>query len=418
MTQNSNLQKSKITHWCQFTTNDVAKRSTGVGKITHTINNNAAKQTKLAKMLTNEHVKRWHDNLARGSPLTAEVRVRRLGAFCSQYKMRPGQIIDKAGKDIRAVSDMLEDHVTYMESKNYSPTYILDYVKAIKSWLRHFDIEIKRKIKVSNSHKTPTLEGERVPNGEEMAEVYSRASIRERAMISLIAKSGVRLEVIGNYDGTDGLRIKDVEDLVIYENKARCTKVPVKIIIRPEISKARHRYFTFCTASGMSHVLAHINDRLACGESINENSPVIAPDRRYNTYRGSNKNKPFLPTKRVSFCIRRVFRPRFQWRPYVLRAYFDTQMLIAESRGKVAGDFRAFFMGHRGNIEARYTTNKGILSEILVKEMRQSFERSQEFLDLEIEQTDPILEQKEKVQQAIENATPDELGAMLKALEN
>ena len=115
------------------------------------------KQTKLAKMLTNEHVKRWHDNLARGSPLTAEVRVRRLGAFCSQYKMRPGQIIDKAGKDIRAVSDMLEDHVTYMESKNYSPTYILDYVKAIKSWLRHFDIEIKRKIKVSNSHKT-TLE--------------------------------------------------------------------------------------------------------------------------------------------------------------------------------------------------------------------------------------------------------------------
>ena len=302
---------SKITSCSvNIRSNGVTKRSTGVGKTTHTINNNAAKQTKLAKMLTNEHVKRWHDNLARGSPLTAEVRVRRLGAFCSQYKMRPGQIIDMAGKDIRAVSDMLEDHVTYMESKNYSPTYILDYVKAIKSWLRHFDIEIKRKIKVSNSHKTPTLEGERVPNGEEMAEVYSRASIRERAMISLIAKSGVRLEVIGNHDGTDGLRIKDVEDLVIYENKARCTKVPVKIIIRPEISKARHRYFTFCTASGMSHVLAHINDRLACGESINENSPVIAPDRRYNTYRGSNKNKPFLPTKRVSFCIRRVFRPR------------------------------------------------------------------------------------------------------------
>ena len=75
-------------------------------------------------------------------------------------------------------------------------------------------------------------------------------------------------------------------------------------------------------------------------------------------------------------------------------------------------------MGHRGNIEARYTTNKGILSEILVKEMRQSIERSQEFLDLEIEQTDPILEQKEKVQQAIENATPDDLGAMLKALGN
>ena len=50
--------------------------------------------------------------------------------------------------------------------------------------------------------------------------------------------------------------------------------------------------------------------------------------------------------------------------------------------------------------------------------MRQSFERPQEFLDLEMEQTDPILEQKEKVRQAIENATPDELGAMLKVLVN
>ncbi|MDI1495879.1 MAG: hypothetical protein K8823_1187 [Cenarchaeum symbiont of Oopsacas minuta] len=44
-----------------------------------------------------------------------------------------------------------------------------------------------------------------------------------------------------------------------------------------------------------------------------------------------------------------------------MRAYFDTQLLIAESKGKIAHDIRAFFMGHSGNIEARYTTNKGIL---------------------------------------------------------
>ena len=59
-------------------------------------------------------------------------------------------------------------------------------------------------------------------------------------------------------------------------------------------------------------------------------------------------------------------------------------MFITESRGKAVGNFLAFFIGHHRNIEVRYTTNKGILSEILVKEMRQSFERSQEFLDLKI----------------------------------
>ena len=77
-------------------------------------------------------------------------------------------------------------------------------------------------------------------------------------------------------------------------------------------------------------------------------------------------------------------RPRFTWRPYVLRAFFDTQLLIAESRGKIAHDFRVFFMGHKGSIEAKYTTNKSILSKLLTDEMRESFRRSQEFLDLEV----------------------------------
>ena len=56
---------------------------------------------------------------------------------------------------------------------------------------------------------------------------------------------------------------------------------------------------------------------------------------------------------------------------------------MAESRGKIAHDFRVFFMGHTGSIEARYTTNKGILPNALVEEMRSAFKRSQEFLDLE-----------------------------------
>ena len=67
----------------------------------------------------------------------------------------------------------------------------------------------------------------------------------------------------------------------------------------------------------------------------------------------------------------------------MLRAYFDTQLLIAESRGKIAHDFRVFFMGHKGSMEAKYTTNKGILPQTLIDEMRDAFSRSEGFLDLE-----------------------------------
>ncbi len=104
--------------------------------------------------------------------------------------------------------------------------------------------------------------------------------------------------------------------------------------------------------------------------------------------------------------------------PYVLRAYFDTQLLIAESKGTIAHDIRAFFMGHSGNIEARYTTNKGILPESLILEMRDSYKRSELLLDLEQTKDDPIIKQKEQMQSAISQATPEQLGTVLEMSPN
>lgn len=191
---------------------------------------------------------------------------------------------------------------------------------------------------------------------------------------------------------------------------------PPWVIVIAEFSKARHRYFTFCTTGGVGYILDHINDRIASGEQMHEDSPVIGPNNKYGTYRGDNTGKMFLPTRRISLCIRKVFRPRFSWRPYVLRAYFDTQLLIAESKEKIAGDFRAFFMGHHGNIEARYTTNKGVLPESLVGETCEAFVRFEEHLDLDIEHMDPIIEQKQEAQTTIDSATPEQLGAVLEVL--
>jgi len=40
-------------------------------------------------------------------------------------------------------------------------------------------------------------------------------------------------------------------------------------------------------------------------------------------------------------------------------------------------------MGHKGSIEAKYTTNKSILPKLLTDEMYESFRKAQEFLDYE-----------------------------------
>ncbi len=339
------------------------------------------KETKKERLLSDPDLRRWYTNIARGSPLTAEVRLRRISHFCEVNNTTPSKFAELGLKNLRAATDMIEDHISWMEGKNHSPGYTDSTLSAIKSWLRHFDVEIKRNIKIRYSDSTPTLEGERVPNREEINEVFNRAPLRTAAIIALIAKSGLRLQVLGNHDATDGLTLADMPDIAIQDSKAVCLRDHCMIVVRKTLSKARHQYHTFLTENGVQKLLAYLNDRISRGETLGPDSAVISPDASYKTYRGTNTAKRFLPTAKISKDIRDALRPRFPWRPYVFRAYFDTQLLMAESRGKIAHDFRVFFMGHKGSMEAKYTTNKGMLPEALIEEMRAAFKRSEHLLD-------------------------------------
>ncbi len=330
--------------------------------------------------------------------------------------MTPMELIELATKDLRTASDLLQDHITWMEEREHSPGYIDSTMTALKSWLRQFDIEIKRRLKINNADSTPTLENEGVPQAAEMAEILNRASLRSAVVISLMSKAGLRPQVSGNHNGADGLAMKDLPDIAIIQGVAKCLNSPPRIIVRKTISKARHQYFTFLTDSGTKKLLAYLNDRLARGEALTGDSAVISPNSEYKYGRGENTGKRFLPTRQISKIVRDTLRPRFQWRPYVLRAYFDTQMLIAEARGKIAHDFRVFFMGHKGSIEAKYTTNKGVLPDALINEMREAFKRSEEFLDLEQKEEDPLLKQKEQIIDAVTKATPEKVQEMLSML--
>ena len=369
---------------------------------------------KKSKLLLNPDVKRWYDNMARGSPLTAEGRLRKLGRFCEMCNTTPAQLADLAVKDLRAATDLLEDHVTMMESDGYSPGYIEDHINTAKSWFRHFDIAVNRRIRVASSGFSPTLQNECVPDANELSEIYKKAGLRESVMISLMAKSGLRPGVIGNYSGTDGLQLRDLPDVTIRGNTIKCIRTPNRIVVRRELSKAGHQYFTFLTRSSTEQLTAYLNDRLASGETLHENSPVISPNDHRKSYTWRKSQKVFLPTQRISDRIRSVFRPRFSWRPYVLRAYFDTQLLVAESRGRIAHDFRVFFMGHKGTIESRYTTNKGMLPLILTSEMSDAFERSEEYLDHEGAARLP--EHKQMMHEMIDQATPKEMERILAVL--
>ncbi len=107
-------------------------------------------------------------------------------------------------------------------------------------------------------------------------------------------------------------------------------------------------------------------------------SPVITFVKGYRTKSGGDTRHLRIVT--ITAGIRNAFGIIIKERPYVLRAYFDTQLLLAESKGAMTHAYRQFFMGHKGDIEAKYTTNKHRLADELVSDMRDAYGRSLAFL--------------------------------------
>ena len=78
-------------------------------------------------------LKRWLTNLSRGSPVTAEVYMRRVGRVCELLSTSPKGLLDKSESDLKGFQDSLEDLVTMLESEKKSPGYIRGLLKSVRS---------------------------------------------------------------------------------------------------------------------------------------------------------------------------------------------------------------------------------------------------------------------------------------------
>ena len=327
------------------------------------------KRGKSKEFLKDEDIERWYRNVARGALVTADTYLRRLRAFCEWAEKTPQEIAALGEGDLY---DLLLDFVSYEEKRGSAGSYIESTLKAVKSWLNHNGIVLNRKIKVRGSNQTPSLENERVPTQEELKMIFLNSTPRDRVSCVLMSHAGVRPEVIGNYRGDDGLRIKDLPELKIEDETVTFEKIPAMVVIRPELSKTNLKYFTFLSEEGCDYIKAYLEERLRNGENLGPDSDVVSP---------KTANKSFIRSINVSDGIRKSIRAAgFPWRPYVLRAYCDTQLLVAESKGKIIHSYRQFLMGHKGDIEGRYTTNKNKLPENLIEDLRQSYKNCQPYL--------------------------------------
>ncbi|MDA7949826.1 MAG: hypothetical protein MPJ78_20465, partial [Hyphomicrobiaceae bacterium] len=186
---------------------------------------------------------------------------------------------------------------------------------------------------------------------------------------------------MGNADGSDGLMLGDFPELVLDHGNPRFTTMPAMVVVRSNLSKACSRYVTFLLRTGCEAVIGYLRERMAAGEILTPQSPLIRPIRGWEARRrATQRMKPFVRTGTVTGGVVDVVKAILPIRVYSLRGYFDNQLLLAEGNGCMIHPYRQFFMGHKGDIEARYTTNKGRLNGQTLIEMRRHYENSQWYL--------------------------------------
>ena len=88
-----------------------------------------------------------------------------------------------------------------------------------------------------------------------------------------------------------------------------------------------------------------MEQRAGVREDLTPESPIIAHERP----RAGAKR--FVQTRKITHLIRKYMRKAgVRKRPYLLRAYAETQLIIAESTGKISHPYLQFIAGHKGDI--------------------------------------------------------------------
>src|SRR2546422_1691013 len=318
-------------------------------------------------LLEDPDVKRWYDNLARGSRATADNYYRVLGRFLASNDLTARGLLRLQGTKRE---NLLADHISALLDSNKAASYVEVTKKAVASWLDWNGMKLTRKIRIPGAGRRPSLREAHIPSQEELRQVLNVADARARTAIALIAFSGLRPEALGTYLGDDGLRLRDFVEAQVAQNQLICKPVETKIEVPERLSKTGRAYFTFLGPEGCEYLDAYLRERAEAGETISTVSPLITPRK---------VEKPFMRTVNVGDLLRKPMRAAgLKEPPYIWRSYFASRALLAESRG-FSRDYRLFVMGHKGDIQHVYSLHKKIPPDA-VESIRRGYRAALDFV--------------------------------------
>ncbi len=326
---------------------------------------------------------------------TALGQLQKLGLTCDTYKISPEKLAKMSSLEARGFIVRVKED---LEKEGNRTGTIENRLKCLRSWFLFNNIQVGKMPRVEGKSSKYGEGNEPVPSPEDLKLVLNEANLRAKAVISLIAFAGVRLGVVGNYKGKNGLKISDFPEMKIESKQVIFGKTPTLVRVRKELSKTESGYLTFLNAEGVGHLKNYLDWRLR-NEKLGSDSPVVTA----GTQRASHGS--FIITKNIGEVIKNAMeKANLNHRPYIWRRYFFERLHNAVTENKLDRDFLTFMGGHRGNMDIVYTSlSKGAIDEKTLERMREQYrdasalclETSVKSIMKEVEQRQKEIEQKQ-----------------------
>jgi len=335
-------------------------------------------------LLENPLVRTWRDENRLRSERTADVNLRQLGLCLHEIGLSPRSLLDEARSDPARLRGRMVDYAARLQKRGRLGSYIAKTFTGVGSFLRHHEVVFRGFPRVSIV-RGESIENERVPTQEELGRLLRALPVRGQVSALLMAHSGLRPGVFAVYRaGDEALRLRDLPALDVTKMEFRT--VPFAVRVPGSLSKSRRAYVTFGSGELAEALIMYLRERVTRPrwkkgrqtppETLSPDSPVVA-------VRDTETETGFVTVKAVTAEIRNAMRKVVPvdttWRPYVLRAYASTQLLLAETRGLITRDMREAILGHDLGVSGRYNLSKK-LHPSMVEEMRAAYGRCMPFL--------------------------------------
>jgi integrase len=162
-------------------------------------------------------------------------------------------------KDPKLTASDIIEYIIYLQNeKKLAPATVNTQIAALHHFYEINDVELKWSKINQFKEEYHSIVEDRPYTREEIKTLVDRADLRTKAIVLLLASSGVRIGAI------PGLRIKDLEHIDSYN----LYKITV-------YKKSKSKYITFCTPECRKVIDEYIKWRESAGEVIKPESPLF-----------------------------------------------------------------------------------------------------------------------------------------------